>query len=1122
MKKCYMLLAAFLTLTVWGASAQILIDEGFENTQGDVSTAVLPDGWTRIDGYTGTNLTYKWAVHHNTTAGSTMSGFYYASVDAPTYANGVTAAYGPRKEYLITPELTLDDTYQLSFDWEAAAYGVLSQGQYTLQVAILEGDTETVIFDITNEEQVRDSGVPPDIYGSYLWTNWAIQTSKLDLSPWQGKTVKVAFIYKLIKQFGNILYLDNISIKQHKPETGPIAELAQTSYEFPTTYIGEKFYSEQMTLKNVGLKGLKVTGFEAPDCIGLAMDTVGMSLGVNETAHFQLYYKATLTSPTEADAVIKTNGGDVTVHVSVTKEAVPDGYYLELFEGAQFPPAGWTDGGGINKFNRTPYALEGDYSMYTAGYIEPNHIDLPRLDMSDPDAPHEFRFTYYASYDGEEQYPANDLQVMASVDGGKYQTLWTSDYTQLNSMINVSIDLSAYTTDSLVLRFNNTECYYDSEYGMDEDARYIIDRVLLPNVYGINGVPMPATLIAPADSAKNVYNKNIVFSWSEAQFAEGYRFYLGKSENTFDVINGQDLGNELTYTLPVADNATTYYWKIVPYNSIGDAEDVPTWVFTTQADHTITDLPWNEGFEGETAVPLGWFAEGGQYTKWSRSDYYPMDGRYSMMAYSNETEVTAVLTTPDVVLPASGENQISFWWGNDRPVSLTKDSETLHVNHSTKEDGVDAVFFDIFVDGEWQQLSLISDNKEGEDEYGDPIRYWAYESHDLSAYAGKTVAFRWRYISHNYSRSRGASLDNIKVESAGVQLSFSVDGWDAYKVNARTAETSGTLALSNLGGQPVTVENVKFEKPNFSTTLAAGTIIEPSASSQFTVTFNAMNSASKDSVTIKDNMTVTLSDGSSIDLPVSGIALASDIKYFGFEHDATGVGPEGFTVMDVDHVSTSPLTFWDFPNNGGLLSFFVLNDSQCYNSLKEPHGHQSLMTRCNVNGAFEDWIVSDAITVGKKSKFEFDMRNWESVNSILPASTPTVSVLVSTTSPTARNSFQQVGDSFTPDLFDEVNWDHLSYDLSEYAGKKVYVALKSQASNCLGAFYDNFEFLYLGLKGDVNGDGEVGIADVTALVAVVMEDDVPEDWYDRADVNGDGEVGIADITALIAILMSQE
>ena len=55
------------------------------------------------------------------------------------------------------------------------------------------------------------------------------------------------------------------------------------------------------------------------------------------------------------------------------------------------------------------------------------------------------------------------------------------------------------------------------------------------------------------------------------------------------------------------------------------------------------------------------------------------------------------------------------------------------------------------------------------------------------------------------------------------------------------------------------------------------------------------------------------------------------------------------------------------------------------------------------------------------------------------------------------------------------------------------------------------------LKGDVNGDGEVSIADVTMLVDLVLNDNSS----DNSDVNADGETGIADVTALVGIILSQ-
>ena len=54
------------------------------------------------------------------------------------------------------------------------------------------------------------------------------------------------------------------------------------------------------------------------------------------------------------------------------------------------------------------------------------------------------------------------------------------------------------------------------------------------------------------------------------------------------------------------------------------------------------------------------------------------------------------------------------------------------------------------------------------------------------------------------------------------------------------------------------------------------------------------------------------------------------------------------------------------------------------------------------------------------------------------------------------------------------------------------------------------------LRGDVNGDGEVNIADINALIDGILSDEL----LDVMDVNGDGEVNIADVNALIALILS--
>lgn len=54
-----------------------------------------------------------------------------------------------------------------------------------------------------------------------------------------------------------------------------------------------------------------------------------------------------------------------------------------------------------------------------------------------------------------------------------------------------------------------------------------------------------------------------------------------------------------------------------------------------------------------------------------------------------------------------------------------------------------------------------------------------------------------------------------------------------------------------------------------------------------------------------------------------------------------------------------------------------------------------------------------------------------------------------------------------------------------------------------------------GIKGDVNNDGEVNIADVNAVIDMILS----SGSYPSADVNSDGEVNIADVNEIIDIIL---
>ena len=76
------------------------------------------------------------------------------------------------------------------------------------------------------------------------------------------------------------------------------------------------------------------------------------------------------------------------------------------------------------------------------------------------------------------------------------------------------------------------------------------------------------------------------------------------------------------------------------------------------------------------------------------------------------------------------------------------------------------------------------------------------------------------------------------------------------------------------------------------------------------------------------------------------------------------------------------------------------------------------------------------------------------------------------------------------------------------------------------AIFDDFRLYYLGdgktVRGDVNGDGVLSIADVTVLVNVMLGK-ASKGSYDTTmiDINDDGIISVADITALVNLLLGK-
>ena len=83
-----------------------------------------------------------------------------------------------------------------------------------------------------------------------------------------------------------------------------------------------------------------------------------------------------------------------------------------------------------------------------------------------------------------------------------------------------------------------------------------------------------------------------------------------------------------------------------------------------------------------------------------------------------------------------------------------------------------------------------------------------------------------------------------------------------------------------------------------------------------------------------------------------------------------------------------------------------------------------------------------------------------------------------------------------------------------YYGDEAYITLIDDAD--LYALWDS-------VIGDINRDGDITIADVTALVNIILGKDDQQQLYnhDAADVNDDGDITIADVTALVNIILGK-
>ncbi len=137
-----------------------------------------------------------------------------------------------------------------------------------------------------------------------------------------------------------------------------------------------------------------------------------------------------------------------------------------------------------------------------------------------------------------------------------------------------------------------------------------------PNTWFITpatDIPNPAICAEPLDGSENIDITTNIRWISGGGDPEDYLFSLWKTDPLLYLENNLVTSSTTYNPLQNLDYNTTYYWRIIPRNSFGNAVACPTWSFTTIPDPSIATFPWFEGFDGTSWPPTdNWLRKGGR------------------------------------------------------------------------------------------------------------------------------------------------------------------------------------------------------------------------------------------------------------------------------------------------------------------------------------------------------------------------------------------------------------------------------------------------------------------------------------------------------------------------------
>ncbi len=262
------------------------------------------------------------------------------------------------------------------------------------------------------------------------------------------------------------------------------------------------------------------------------------------------------------------------------------------------------------------------------------------------------------------------------------ELLYTNDYINTEEFIPIEHEITPPTNGTYYILFH---CY--SGFNMSGVA---IDDFWVKGISALtvtNPQPAHEAIDVPVDTD---------FSWEiDTGSPTGYYLSLGTDNPPSNVYNRLDLGNSLTWTPPEPlDYLQQYYWVVTPYDNNGESVDADVWSFMTNADNTITELPFSENFDSldPPDMPEDWLvlnlSGGGSLNIWQTvadDRSYSPPNSIRVRRQSNEASNQWAITPP-IKLYGGSTYELSFWYRTDAQYSAGNEKMLVAYGAAPLED----------------------------------------------------------------------------------------------------------------------------------------------------------------------------------------------------------------------------------------------------------------------------------------------------------------------------------------------------------------------------------------------------------------------------------------------------